>query len=145
MEEHFLKAFVEGQTRETPKPWYNSAGDCIIYQMVDEAIVAERIDDILTIYRSAVDNKPIGYQIKDVAALARRYGWHGLLVKCGRDEEKLKEISLSWLLLVAYESGQKTIGRRQAYADALESFASNPRARADEIEDPCNSLPKMMV
>jgi hypothetical protein len=134
MEEHFLKAFVEGQARETPRPWYNPEGDCIIYQMADEAIVADRIDRVLTIYRSAMTDKPIGYQIKGVLALAKRYGWGGILVKCRKDTEELKEVSLFALLLAAYEQGPKTIGRRTAYADALESSLSTPRLRANDIE-----------
>src|SRR5271168_62321 len=122
MEEHFLKDFVEGAERCTePEPWYNPDGDCIIYQMVDEAAVAERIDEILTIYRSAITEKPIGYQIKDVRAIATRAGWDGVLVTCKTDEEELKQINLYALLLAAYDQGPKTIGRRQGYAEAFES------------------------
>jgi hypothetical protein len=46
MEEHFLKEFVLNQEREEPRPWYDPAGDCIIYQTSDEAIVAGRIPGI---------------------------------------------------------------------------------------------------
>src|SRR5437016_4260862 len=120
MEKHFLAELVAGQAREKPRPWYSPEGDCIIYQIADEAIVADRIDEVLTIYRSAISNKPIGYQIKGVAALASRFGWEGVLVASKQGAEELKEISLSALLLAAYEQGPKTIGRRKAYADALE-------------------------
>lgn len=133
MEEHFLKEFVAGQTRQAPEPWYNPEGDCIIYQMADEAIVAERIDEVLTIYRSVISNKPIGYQIKGVAALAKNFGWDGVLVEHKEDKDELKQVSLSALLLAAYEQGPKTIGRRRAYADAFESCAASPRIRVDEL------------
>src|SRR5262245_26668571 len=113
MEEHFLSAFVNGQTRETPEPWYNPDGDCIIYQIADEAIVAERVDEVLTIYNSAITSRPIGFQIKGVAALTRKLGWEGILVEFKQDNEELKEVSLSGLLLAAYEHGPKTIGRRK--------------------------------
>src|SRR5947207_13890296 len=104
MEEHFLKDFVKGEARERPEPWYNPDGDCIIYQVADEAIVAERIDEVLTIYNSAVSGKAIGYEIKVVAALTRKLGWEGIRVEFKEDDEELKELSLSALLLVAYES-----------------------------------------
>ena len=133
MEEHFLKEFVVGQTREKPRPWYNPEGDCIIYQMADEAIVADRIDEILTIYRSQITDKPIGYQIKGIAALAKLFQWDALLVQCKGDEGELKEISVSALLLVAYEQGPTTIGRRKAYADAFESCAEKPRLNPDDL------------
>jgi hypothetical protein len=133
MEAHFLNEFVVGQTRQEPEPWYNPDGDCIIYQMLDEAIVADRIDEVLTIYRSAVSGKAIGYQIKGVAALASTFGWEGLLIECKQGKEELKEVSLSALLLAAYEKGPKTIGRRKAYADVFDSCPTNARMRADSL------------
>jgi hypothetical protein len=95
--------------------------------------VADRIDEVLTIYRSALTNKSIGYQIKGVAALARRFGWEGVLVEHKRDAEELHEVSLFALLLAAYEQGPKTIGRRKAYADAFESLAEKPRISAEDL------------
>lgn len=77
MKAHFLKDCVAGLARPEPgdpKPWYNPEGDCIVYQIHDEAIVADRIDDILTIYRSAQTGNPIGYQITGVTALTKRFG-----------------------------------------------------------------------
>jgi hypothetical protein len=81
MEEHFLKEFVVNQEREEPRPWYNPAGDCIIYQTSDEAIVAEGIDELLTIYRSANANKAIGYQITGVQAIIRLFGLEEISVE----------------------------------------------------------------
>lgn len=133
METHFLSEFVVGQAHQEPEPWYNPDGDCIIYQMLDEAIVADRIDEVLTIYRSAISAKAIGYQIKGVAALASTFGWEGLLVECKRDQEELREVSLAALLLAAYEKGPKTIGRRKAYADVFDSCSTNARVRADSL------------
>jgi hypothetical protein len=124
MEDHFLKEFVVGQSRSDPEPWYNPEGDCIIYQTSDEAIVAERIDNLLTIYRSISTNKAIGYQIKGVLAILQRFGLHGITVECKESNQEL--ISLSLLLLAAYEEGPKTIGRRKAYADAFQSFSGHP-------------------
>jgi hypothetical protein len=134
MEEHFLKDFVVGVKRETPRPWYNGAGDCIIYQITDEAVVADRIDEILTIYRSLETEAPVGYQIKGVKALANKFGWDGVLVQSKKKGEELEEVSLSALLLSAYEQGPKTIGRRRGYADALESAGKTPRMQASDLE-----------
>jgi hypothetical protein len=136
MEEHFLKEFVSGVSRETPKPWYNPEGDCIVYQMVDEAIIADRIDGVLTIYRSVINNRPIGYQIKGVGALASRFGWRGIRVDCveDKDKEELQNISMYAILLAAYEQGPQTIGRRNGYVMALESCASHSRIGTDEMD-----------
>jgi hypothetical protein len=128
MDEHFLKEFVSGVSRDTPeppRPWFNPAGDCIIFQMADEAIVAERIDGILTIYRSAVDERPIGFQIKGVMAIVRKFGLKGICVECKADKYELQEVSISALLLAAYEQGPLTINRRVGYATAFDCAPSS--------------------
>ena len=134
MDEHFLKDFVSGVSRdvsEAAKPWFNPAGDCIIYQMADEAVVADRIDGILTIFHSALDGRPIGFQIKGVEAITRRFGLSGIAVECKADKNEIKEVSITALLLAAYEQGPQTIGRRLGYATAFDC-APTPRIKLDE-------------
>jgi hypothetical protein len=120
MEEHFLKDLVSVPRDSEHKPWWNPDGDCIIYQTTDEATVAERIDDILTIYVSVISEKPIGFQIKGIAAMSHKFGWAGAEVGFKERDKELLEVSLTTLLLSAYESGPKTIGRRKAYAQAFD-------------------------
>lgn len=132
MEKHFLSDFVSGESRFVAEPWYNPDGDCIVYQMANEAVVADRIDAILTIYRSVETKRAIGYQIKGVAALARKFGFDGMLVQSTQDKECIKQVSLSALLLAAYEDGPKTISRRRGYADALAGVDA-PRIPAEEL------------
>ena len=123
MEKHFLDDLMEGPAEFRAEPWYNTYGDCIVYQMADEAVVAERVDEMLTIYRSAIDERPIGFQIKGVKAIIRRFGLDGLAVRSVSDGEGVKAISVAALLLAAYEEGPKTVHRRMAYALAMESPA----------------------
>src|SRR6266545_2635137 len=101
MEAHFLKDFVSGISgRAGPqKPWYNPEGDCIIYQTTDEALVADRIDQSLTIYRSVENGKAIGYQIKDVAAIVSRFGLGGIAVEWSENKDELTSVSIYSLLL----------------------------------------------
>ena len=120
MEEHFLKGLVEGEPEFRAEPWYNPDGDCIVFQMANEAIVADRIDEILTLYRSAIDRRPIGFQIKGVHALIQKFGVDGLELESVTSDHEVKSISVTALLLAAYEEGPKTFNRRQAYAIAFE-------------------------
>jgi len=136
MEEHFLKDFVSGTSGQSgqQEPWYNPDGDCIIYQTTDEAIVADRIDESLTIYRSFESGKAIGYQIKGVAAIVKRFGLDGIQIEWSEDSQhELKRVSTHALLLAAYDFGPKTIGRRRGYANALESSANHPRIQLDDL------------
>lgn len=45
MEKHFLADMMEGEPTFKAEPWYNAYGDCVVYKMVDEAIVANRLSD----------------------------------------------------------------------------------------------------
>lgn len=119
MEKHFLDEMMEGSPEFRPEPWYNSAGDCIVYQTADEAIVADRVDGLLTVYRSAVDGRPIGFQIKGVQAMLRKFGWDALAIRAETEAGQVRRISIAALLLAAYEDGPKTMERRMAYASII--------------------------
>jgi hypothetical protein len=117
MAEHFLNQYVEGEKGFLAEPWYNALGDCIEYHTVNEAVVADRIDEKLTIYRSVITNKPIGFKLKDVRAILSKYGCPGLAVMSLEQNTTL--ISIAAILLAAYEEGPPSIRRRLAYANAL--------------------------
>ena len=120
MEEHFLAHTMEGAPTFRAEPWYNPDGDCIVYKMANEASIADRIDELLTIYRSAVDNRPIGFQIKGIGAILRKFGLAGFAVASESDAESVKSVSIAALLLAAYEDRPPTLARRIGYAMAME-------------------------
>ncbi len=130
----YLKKFFKDKNRAQGKDnidiWYNEAGDCIQFQSTDVAIIADRIDDYLTIYRSAEDNKAIGFQLKDVKALIKKYGYDGISVEAQLQNNSL--VSVRALLLRAFGNLGQTIGRNQAYARAMKSIPSE----IDEVAIP---------
>lgn len=125
MDEHFLDKLMheldpnakKGSHTGQEVPWYNVYGDCIQFQTANVAVVAERIDYYLTIYRSAENNQPIGFQIKDVLRLIQKYGSTGIDI--WREVEREKLIHVSWLLLNAFRSDQPTINRLRGYESAI--------------------------
>lgn len=122
---HFLAEFVSGEKRESSRPWYNIAGDCVICQLdTDTEIIADRIDELLTIYRELDTRKAIGFQIKGIHALARKFGWDTIAIKAAGTIDEIKSISMAALVLTAYENGPHTISRRQGYAEAMSSYPS---------------------
>ena len=133
MEKHFLDDMMKGTASFRAEPWYNPHGDCIIYQMADEAVVAERIDELLTVYNSAIDERAIGFQIKGVHAIISKFGLDGLAVQSEADEDGVKSISIMALLLAAYEEGPRTLGRRKAYAAAMD-YPAGRTIRANELQ-----------
>lgn len=140
MEKHFLAKLVSGEKREPSRPWYNAAGDCVIYQLdTDTEIIADRIDELLTIYRAQDTGKTIGFQVKGVQALAKKFGWDVITIKAAGAGDEIKNISMAILVLSAYENGPQTISRRQGYAEAVSSCSPTeeiPIAAIAAIE-PC--------
>lgn len=132
METHFLDEFVEGEPGFAPEPWYNPYGDCVTFALADEARIADRIDGVLTIYRSAIDNRPIGYQIKGVMAIVRKFGFDGLSIESNATGGELQGVSVTALLLAAYDAGPRNVLRREAYTTALEQ-APAARFKASEL------------
>lgn len=121
METHFLSESVKGLERSqagsgVSRPWFNPHGDCIVYQTANEAVVAERVDDFLTIYRSANDGRPIGFELKEVLALIKALGYDTLRLSAEVKGDEL--VSVRALYLAAYERVRKSIRVRQGYAQA---------------------------
>jgi len=124
----------EGKPEFRAEPWYNPHGDCIVYKIADEAVVAERIDDLLTVYNSAVDNRPIGFQIKGVRAIIQKLSLDGLAVVSQAKAGAVKSISIVALLLAAYEERDPTLARRRAYASAMECQEKKQTIPADALQ-----------
>ena len=59
-------------------PWYNAAGDCLVWYFANRESYAARIDDKLTVYRSFGDDDLVGCQVKGISALFRKFGDFGV-------------------------------------------------------------------
>jgi len=125
---------MEGQPTFQAEPWYNPHGDCLVYKMADEAVVAERIDHLLTIYRSAEDDRPIGFQIKGIDAIIRKFGLSGVEVASEADGQIVRSVSITALLLAAYEESPATLSRRFGYAAAMD-FDLRGKRRAIPVSE----------
>ena len=60
-------------------------------------------------------------------AIVRRFGLDGLEVCCEESGGRVNNVSVSALLLAAYETGPRTVGRRRAYARAMQDAPVLPR------------------
>lgn len=134
MEEHFLAHLMQGEPSFRAEPWYNPFGDCLVFKMTDEAAVADRVDELLTIYRSAIDNRPIGFQMKGVCAIIRKFGLDGLAVASEADQDGVRSVSIAVLLLAAYEERPPSLGRRKGYAAAIGHLPATGRISLDDLQ-----------
>jgi hypothetical protein len=134
MEEHFLAHLMQGEPTFKAEPWYNPFGDCLVYKIADEAAVADRIDELLTIYRSVIDNRPIGFQIKGVCAIVRKFGLDGLTVASETDADGVRTVSIAALLLAAYEERPPSLGRRKGYAAAMDYLPATSRISLNDLQ-----------
>jgi len=119
MEKRLLKRLGTKKPRFNPRPWFNRFGDCIVYKLTNEATFAERVDDVLTIYRSLKTKRSVGFQIKDATALAAKHKANMIHVDVEGTDNEVTRVSVVCFLLAAYERGKHTPARRQAYAELL--------------------------
>lgn len=137
-EPHFLDDFVQelkdageyGSDDKLGMPWYNPHGDCVMFLSANEGVVADRIDEYLTIYRSGVDNRAIGFQIKDVKGLMVEFNYDSASVMAELEHDEVRSVTLSLMLLQSLESGAKSHRRVMAYAEAM--------TKLPEVPDPGN-------
>ena len=118
---NFKDTYVKKDDSFTRKAWYNPYGDCIEFRSVNEAVVGDRIDCWLTIYRSAQTNEPIGFQLKDVMALVKEFGVEGVAVEYNIDDDK-KLVSLTALFIIALLKEKDSIRRRSAYTETIKNL-----------------------
>lgn len=77
-------------------PFYSKDGDFLTYFFSGQDSFAERVDDILTVYRHMETREVVGFKLKGVAHLLRSLGSFEFEVVNGRGE-----VLLSMLLMLA--------------------------------------------
>jgi hypothetical protein len=112
--------FLNSQERSSthafsPSPWYNRTGDCVQFYFSQDESYAQRVDGILTVYRSLRDeNEIVGCKIKGVLSLIKRFGDFNFQLHTGR-------ISLSMLFIGSLawgdHSAQDLPNREDVYKD----------------------------
>lgn len=139
MATHFLAGELEGLPRFVPEVWYNAIGDCVEFCAEDVAVVADRIDDVITIYRSAVDERPIGFQIKGVLALLRLLDASMMRVEHQQAGSTVTRVSVDVLLAAAVRKsmeGSDVPRRLDRYPDFFRTIPPVTHPTPREIEVP---------
>ena len=121
-----------GSEQEHPSFWYNTQGDCIEFQTVDEAIVADRIDDYLTLFRTVDKREVVGFKIKGVKSLINILGGYVGFSAAG-EGKKVAHVSVI-LMQAAQTEDKPTFKRITGYAEAVRTLSEAiSRVGSDEV------------
>ena len=118
---HFGVKDPIGLKREEKVFWYNDEGDCVEFQTENEAIIAERIDDYLTLFRSLNHREEVlGFKIKGVKSLTNMLAGDIGVSASGAGKRVL---SVTILLMKAMGEEKGTIKRITGYAEAIKPLS----------------------
>ncbi len=112
-----------GSKQDDIQMWYNQEGDCVQFRAAQVATLRKRIDDFLTLYISTEDNKPIGFQLKDIHALFNVYNIDLITVQADYTAKDKRLVSITTLMLKAFAKvPSPTINRISGYSDAINTI-----------------------
>ncbi len=111
-----------------PVPHYFAAGDFATYYRLDVRCYAERVDDLLTIYRSCDNHEMVGCKIKGVKNVLRSAGDFGITI----DDDDVK-LGLFFFVGAAWAKDE---AQRKRY-DEMKLFARDVRLSRRDL--PCGA------
>jgi hypothetical protein len=130
MEDAFIKQLQQdtegsefGSGQDELQLWYNQEGDCIQFITMHVATIGKRIDEYLTLYVSIEDNKPIGFQLKDIHALINKYDMDVMAVQADYTSQDKRLVSIATLMLKTFAKMPETINRISGYSEAFRTIA----------------------
>jgi hypothetical protein len=93
-----LMQYLEGKTSQgfTRRPYYSPDGDFLVYYVHPDEAIAERVDDLLTVYRSMETREFVGCKIKGIRRLVETLRNFGVSI-----EAEDSSLTLSILFLTA--------------------------------------------
>ncbi|MCP4987906.1 MAG: hypothetical protein GY928_18195 [Colwellia sp.] len=126
-----IKSSKFGSKRDDHLMWYNEEGDSIHFKTMDVDIVGKRIDEFLTLYISIEEQKPVGFQLKDIRALTEAHNIN-LTVQAGATTTDKRLVSINMLMFKAFSIKPSSKNRISGYAEALEAMTKD----GDRVEIP---------
>jgi hypothetical protein len=96
-----LMQFLDGKMAQgfEPRPYYSPDGDFLVFYLREDEAFAERVDDLLTVYRSLETRELVGCKIKGVRRLVETLRNFGIFIE---PEDKSLRLGLLFLS-AAYE------------------------------------------
>jgi len=121
--QHDIEGSEFGSKQDELQLWYNQEGDCIQFITMHVATIRKRIDEHLTLYVSIEDDKPIGFQLKDIHALINKYNVDLMAVHADYTSSDKRLVSIAALMFKAFAKMPETINRISGYSEAFRTIA----------------------
>lgn len=138
MEDDFIKQLKQdiesddfGSKQNDIQLWYNGEGDCIQFLTIHDGTIRKRIDEHLTLYLSIEDEKPVGFQLKDIHALINKHDMDAMTVHADYAPSDKRLVSIAALIFKAFAKTPTSINRVSGYSEAFRTMA-----REDSVEIP---------
>lgn len=129
IDELMAKIAAEEPGPVQPGCFYSKDGDCVFCHVEDVPYYAERVDELLTVYRAEDDHRLVGAQIKGISRLPRH---DALGLSLGREGG----VQIVELLLLTFRSQdpQPSEDRRKARYFDLVTRLHGHSIPADELQ-----------
>lgn len=138
MDPHFLADHVDGEPGFEAGLRYNPYGDCLECTTKNEGVAADRIDEVFTLYRSAVDEQVIGFQIKGVGAICEMLDADAIRVEVRAQNQVVRHVRVELVGTAAMRKAfqDRSAQRRLAIHANLMGFVSTLSDREKEVAIP---------
>jgi len=105
MEKHFLADVLSDKPGFKAEAFYNPYGDCLEYYTVNEEAYADRIDSLITLHRSMLDDRVIGFEIKGIRHILKDHQ----AMAVGTAEDTDLSISVIVIVMAALQSAKPLV------------------------------------
>ena len=126
-------SFEEALTGFTPAPfapraWYNREGDTLEVVIAPDEEVEERVDDLVTVLRSAATNKIIGLTIKKLGAFLKEHQNLSFVFRS-------PELTFSALFTAVAVARSQNLGSQDRFRRLFGELPKGPEARFQIPQD----------
>ena len=122
MDQEFLAEFKTAKPTFKAEAFYNEHGDCIDYQTVDEPFYGDRLNSLVTVYRSMRDRRVIGFLVKGVRRILQTIDCN--IMAIGTAEDANGSIAIIRIVMAAMEvaAEEPTEEQREALNAIIQSL-----------------------
>jgi hypothetical protein len=122
-----------GRRGRAPAGWTSREGDCAYFYRARDPNYRERVDNVLTVYRSLKDDKIVGVQIKGLTSLPEHDAM-GVAVDDRREVEVVVLLLLTYRRATGLPDPAAELRRTRVYKETIRRFQDEKFNLRDMVE-----------